>query len=330
MPSLKQDDNEEQLLTDGQVHASAAMMEEERGDDNNQRSVAISVDDDSGITPSAITDVAKQSTVDIMNNIGDAKVHDKVEGSDATMEELEEDGPATTTRISSSSTNEENNIIFSSKEFSTKSGNQSDESHLFDTVAKEQGVNAAAKDYFSGEEEEGENHDAGALDRFNESALKFVDSGNDSNQRLQYNQSFLSSSTQSNGTFTRNSRNEKQDEYVKKGARVKALLASALQAVADGLASRAGNSKTVDRNNSNDGDETDAEKHPTKADADFVHVQDLAQKKSQECITLKRVSACVRMNYYVYYLSTSLIISHYLSLLKEIGRMPAANSMSSE
>ena len=292
MPSLKEKENKEQLLTDGANHAAAAVMGEERvgGDDNNQRSVV----GDSGITTSAVSNNTSKSIVDDITD-GNAKVDEEVKDSDATMEELEEQhmgGRATTTR--SSSTNEENSTI-SSKELFTRSDNGTEESHLFDIEAKGQGADAAVEDV-SGEEE-GKNHDYHAsalgLGKYNESALQLDETGNDSNQqRIQYNQSFLSSSSQSNETFTRSSRkNEKQDEYVKQGARVKALLASALQAVADGLATRAGNS--VSNNNNDNGDDgVDAEKNSAKSDADFVHLQDLAQKKSEECITLKRVSSC--------------------------------------
>lgn len=260
------------------------MMDEEGDFDNNQRSVSVSWDD-FGITPLAVTNTNQKSTSDKMKNDRIAKVEEEVNDSDDSVGELEEEttgGRATTTRSRNGSTNEENDTIRTSNESSTKSGNLSNDN----TAAKEYGINDATIDY----PKEGETHpqEAGALGKSNESALKLVGTGNDSNQRTQYNQSFLSSSTQSNGTLTRSSRNEKQDEYVKKGARVKSLLASALKAVADGLASRSGNSKA---------DEMDAEKHPVKINADFVHVQDLAQKKSQECITLKRVSSCVRMNY---------------------------------
>eukprot|EP00985_Skeletonema_marinoi_P030453 scaffold32151_cov70-Skeletonema_marinoi.AAC.1 len=175
-------------------------------------------------------------------------------------------GRATTTR--SDSTIEED--ILSSKESCAKTDNGSDDT-----------------EYMGNEERD--NHDTCALgtSKSNESSLQAVETRNDSNHhRLQYNPSFLPSSTQSNGTVARTSRNEKQDEYVKKGARVKALLASALQAVADGLG-KGGNSTEADRSG-NDGDEVDVGDKSRKTDADFVHVQDLAQKKSEECITLKR------------------------------------------
>eukprot|EP00985_Skeletonema_marinoi_P009611 scaffold4476_cov154-Skeletonema_marinoi.AAC.2 len=265
MPTLNQDENEEQLPTSGETPALAATMEEAGGDDNNQRS-SIALDDSRFSIPDA-TNVNHKSMVDDDKYNG-VKSDEEVSDSDATKE-LEEEtmgGRATTTR--SDSTIEED--ILSPKESSAKTDNGSDDT-----------------EYMGNEERD--NHDTCALGtgKSNESSLQAVETRNESNHhRLQYNPSFLPSSTQSNGTVARSSRNEKQDEYVKKGARVKALLASALQAVADGLG-KGGNSTAADRSD-NDGDEVDVGDKSRKTDADFVHVQDLAQKKSEECITLKR------------------------------------------
>eukprot|EP00984_Skeletonema_dohrnii_P015457 scaffold6689_cov79-Skeletonema_dohrnii-CCMP3373.AAC.1 len=283
MPSLNQDENEEQLLTGGETPAPAATMEEAGGDDNNQRS-SIALSDDSRFSIPDATNVNHKSMIDD-DKYNDVKSDEEVSDSDATKE-LEEEtmgGRATTTW--SNSTIEED--ILSSKESSAKPDNGSNDNEIFGTDAEKHGVEAAANKYMGNEE--GDNHNTCALGagKSNESSLQAVETRNESNHhRLQYNQSFFPSSTQSNGTIARTSRNEKQDEYVKKGARVKALLASALQAVADGLG-KGGNSTAADRSG-NDGDEVHEEGKSRKTDADFVHVQDLAQKKSEECITLKR------------------------------------------
>ena len=275
------------MLTSGETHAPAATMEEAVGDDNNQRS-SIALSDDSRFSIPDATNVNHKSMVDDDKYNG-VKFDEEVSDSDATKE-LEEEtmgGRATTTR--SNSTIEED--ILSSKESSAKSDNGSNETEIFGTVAEKHGVDAAADEYLGNEGCDNHNTCALGTGKSNESSLQAVETRNESNRhRLQYNQSFLPSSTQSNGTVARSSRNEKQDEYVKKGARVKALLASALQAVADGLG-KGGNSTAADRSG-NDGDEVDVEGKSRKAEADFVHVQDLAQKKSEECITLKRVSSC--------------------------------------
>ncbi|KAL7534980.1 hypothetical protein ACHAXR_006187 [Thalassiosira sp. AJA248-18] len=96
-------------------------------------------------------------------------------------------------------------------------------------------------------------------------------------------------------------RNKKQDEFVKKGARARALLTTALRAVADGFAS---NSALVDLCGDAVGDERDKsggigatvgnddDEGPRKtwnAKTDFAHVQDLAQKNAEECMSLKRL-----------------------------------------
>jgi len=183
------------------------------------------------------------------DNYNGVKFDEEVSDSDATKELEEETMGGRATTTRSDSTIEED--ILSSKESSAKTDNGSDDT------------------------EEGDNHDTCALGtgKSNVSSLQAVETRNESNHhRLQYS-----------------SRNEKQDEYVKKGARVKALLTSALEAVADGLG-RGGNSTAADRSG-NDGDEVDVGDKSRKTDADFVHVQDLAQKKSEECITLKRVSS---------------------------------------
>ena len=268
-------------------------MTEDGGDGNTHHSsVALSKDDVCEFSSPDVTNVNNKSTVD---GIDETNVKSDEELSDREAKEAEEEtrGARRATTKRSSSTNEKNDIILSSNALSTKSDNGTGNSGIFGTVAKGHGVDATVDDYLVEENGESHDHDACALatGKSNESAFQVVETENDNHHRQQHNHLFLSSSTQSNGTFTRSSRNEKQDEYVKKGARVKAMLASALQAVADGLATRAGNSTTADRNGDNE-DEVDAEGKSKKAHADFGHVQDLAQKKSEECITLKRVSSC--------------------------------------
>ena len=293
MPSLSQDDSnkEEQLSTaSGEVHA--LMEDQEVGGDggnphHSSASIAHHPKDVSDYPPDATSTNEKSSANDIdeMN----AKSDEEVSGDDAKeSEEVSSMGAAhRATTKKSSSTNEE--ILPSSNAFTSKSDNDMDDNGIFGNVANEHGVNTAVDDHLG--EENGANHDSRALGtgKSDESAPT-----HHTHHRQQYNQSFLSStpsSTQSdNGTtLTRSSRNEKQDEYVKKGARVKALLASALQAVTDGLATTRGAASS--NNDDIIGDEVkDAEGQSKQTNADFEHVQDLAQKKSEECITLKRVS----------------------------------------
>ena len=284
MPSLSQDDNKEQLsTTSGEAHAAATMTEDGGDGNTHHSSVALSKDDVCEFSSPDVTNVNNKSTVDGIDETN-VKSDEELSDREAKEAEVETRGARRATTKRSSSTNEKNDIL-SSKALSTKPDNG--------TVEKGHGVDATVDDYLVEENGESHDHDACALatGKSNESAFQVVETENDNHHRQQHNHLFLTSLTQSNGTFTRSSRNEKQDEYVKKGARVKAMLASALQAVADGLATRAGNSTTADRNGDNE-DEVDAEGKSKKAHADFGHVQDLAQKKSEECITLKRVSSC--------------------------------------
>lgn len=298
MPSPLNQDKEEQLLTSvssEQVHDSNAMMEEGGGSSKNHEPSSVALpNDDAKFSLSNATSVSHASSkIDTTTTIDDVsdKSDEEVSGESGTKE-IEEESMlgARATTATCKSTNEEDGIL-PFKELSTKSDNDSDDGSIFGATADRHGVDAAVEDYMG--EKEGENHSVCALEldtgKSNESALQIVATGNDSNHhhRRPYNQSFVSSLTQSHGTFTRSSRNEKQDEYVKKGARVKALLASALQAVSDGIASRAGSSTAVDGSD-NDGNELDSKGKSKQTNADYKAVQDLAQKKSEECITLKR------------------------------------------
>ena len=85
-------------------------------------------------------------------------------------------------------------------------------------------------------------------------------------------------------------RNKDQDEFVKNGARVKAVFTSSFRVVANGLSSNKGdsngdNNNVVDNNNNSSG--SNGKRKISKTD--FVHAQDLAQEKTEECMALKRV-----------------------------------------
>jgi hypothetical protein len=99
---------------------------------------------------------------------------------------------------------------------------------------------------------------------------------------------------QSSGT-----RNHAQDDFVKNGAHVKAILASALRAVVDGMSSNsmanscgavAGDKKfgaESERRSVDDGDDKNQTKGQEKAD--YARLLDLAHEKAEECILLNRV-----------------------------------------
>lgn len=110
-------------------------------------------------------------------------------------------------------------------------------------------------------------------------------------------------------------RNQKQDVFVKKGARVKSILATALQAMADGFTSNAaladlGGDATGGEKTDNECDslvgsssgEVGESKKSWNARTDFAHVRDLAQEKTEECMALKRVST-----FYSFYLCYSVL-----------------------
>ena len=87
-------------------------------------------------------------------------------------------------------------------------------------------------------------------------------------------------------------RNNDQDEFVKNGARVKSVFTSSFRVVANGLSST--NNNTGDSNgdnvegNNNNSSGSNGKRKISKTD--FVHAQDLAQEKTEECMALKRVS----------------------------------------
>lgn len=94
-------------------------------------------------------------------------------------------------------------------------------------------------------------------------------------------------------------RSHKQDDFVKNGARVKAILASALRAVVDGISSNsvadscgavAGDVKVgvdSERRTVNDGDFPDQPNGREKMD--YARLLSLANEKAEECMALKRV-----------------------------------------
>lgn len=88
-------------------------------------------------------------------------------------------------------------------------------------------------------------------------------------------------------------RNKDQDEFVKNGARVKAVFTSSFRVVANGLSST--NNNTGDSNGENVGDSNNNNSGSNGkrkiSKTDFVHAQDLAQEKTEECMSLKRVSS---------------------------------------
>lgn len=95
-------------------------------------------------------------------------------------------------------------------------------------------------------------------------------------------------------------RNQKQDEFVKHGARVKALINNALCAVSDGTMHTALDS-CDNQNNINDF-RTDHLEKVRHTNADYERVQFLAQERSEECLALKRVrtiSFCIYVRRYL-------------------------------
>jgi hypothetical protein len=303
MPSLKTDENREEqsvLLPDDS--GKTAVMEDEAVN-NHRSSSPVAIVSKSASQPSAIDnfDGASKTTDDGIEKDyfgGDTTEAINKDGMTMEEEDAEEEEMMSGQNATSSSrrsTNEEGNSA-PSKESSSES---IDESNRHDTTFGKGDMTADSP----GDEEEGREHDnftmvsSGNANHHDESSTLV---NNNTNQQFL---SFLSSSKQSSSTnvaFTRSSsRNEKQDDYVKKGAHVKALLASAMQAVADGFAHNNkatvedGSSDNNSNSSSNNGDECGAEKKLSKKTAeDFVHMQELAQTKSEECIALKRVSYC--------------------------------------
>ena len=97
-----------------------------------------------------------------------------------------------------------------------------------------------------------------------------------------------------NATTSKRTRNQKQDEFVKNGARIKAILTSALRAVVEGVTSnsvvetRGGNVAGTDseRGAANDADGTSRTKGQTKTN--YANAIELAHEKIEECMVLKR------------------------------------------
>ena len=101
-------------------------------------------------------------------------------------------------------------------------------------------------------------------------------------------------------------RNQKQDEFVKNGARVKALLSTVLRVVADGTTpsnATAGGDGNAE-NESTEATKLDSDNHHSKTkytNADYAHVRTVAKERSEECLALKRVriisTSCSYMAY---------------------------------
>jgi len=89
-------------------------------------------------------------------------------------------------------------------------------------------------------------------------------------------------------------RNKDQDEFVKNGTRVKAVFTSSFRVVANGLSSTNDNTgdSIGDNNNYVGGNNNSSGSNGKRkiSKTDFVHAQDLAQEKTEECMALKRVS----------------------------------------
>jgi len=102
------------------------------------------------------------------------------------------------------------------------------------------------------------------------------------------------SSSQSSMAERRTSiRNLKQDEFVKNGARFKALISDVVRIVADGMKpSNATGSDGKEMNDSSVVTIMDSDNLPMKTrhtDADYAHVRTVAKERSEECLALKRV-----------------------------------------
>ena len=101
-------------------------------------------------------------------------------------------------------------------------------------------------------------------------------------------------------------RNQKQDDFVKNGARVKALLSTVLRVVADGITpsnATAGSDGNAE-NESTEATKLDSDNHHSKTkytNADYAHVRTVAKERSEECLALKRVriisTSCSYMAY---------------------------------
>jgi len=101
-------------------------------------------------------------------------------------------------------------------------------------------------------------------------------------------------------------RNQKQDDFVKNGARVKALLSTVLRVVADGITpsnATAGGDGNAE-NESTEATKLDSDNHHSKTkytNADYAHVRTVAKERSEECLALKRVriisTSCSYMAY---------------------------------
>ena len=84
-------------------------------------------------------------------------------------------------------------------------------------------------------------------------------------------------------------RNKDQDEFVKNGARVKSVFTSSFRVVANGLSSNKGDSNGDNNNNVGGNNNSGSNGKRKISKTDFVHAQDLAQEKTEECMALKRV-----------------------------------------
>jgi hypothetical protein len=108
-------------------------------------------------------------------------------------------------------------------------------------------------------------------------------------------------------------RNQKQDEFVKNGARVKALLSTVLRVVADGITpsnATAGGDGNAE-NESTEATKSDSDNHHSKTNytnADYAHVRTVAKERSEECLALKRVRIISTSSYLASSLSPHIVI----------------------
>ncbi len=145
---------------------------------------------------------------------------------------------------------------------------------------------------YNGVEESATTSSSGAGRRMNSSGSKVDNFKANSNiSRSQQSNSQLSMAERCTSI-----RNLKQDEFVKNGARVKALISDVVRIVANGMmpTDATGDlcSDGKERNDSSVVTIMDSDNLPVKTrhtDADYAHVRTVARERSEECLALKRV-----------------------------------------
>ena len=108
-------------------------------------------------------------------------------------------------------------------------------------------------------------------------------------------------------------RNQKQDEFVKSGARVKSLLTTALRVAAGSSSGNTNKRKERDEVSGQVGGDEDRPSRKTwQSKRDFANIQDLAQEKAEECMALKRVRYIINDVCLIYiYLAVTYFFSLY-------------------